>query len=223
MGSRRAGVLWVVSALVYVGAEAVAASAFPGYSYARNYISDLGVPEVGVFQGREIDSPLHAVMNAGFLLEGALYLAAAVATVRLVRGGPQRLFLALAVVYAVGIAMVGIVHGSEASAQSGLGWMHGLGAAMAIIAGNAASIRSGVSARRGTAPWASAPLGLALGTIGLLALLMLQLDTRLPGLDLLPDGVWERLSVYTITGWQLATGARLLLGGHSAGSEAPIR
>ncbi len=38
----------------------------PGYSYARNDISDLGVPERGVLQGRVLDSPLHAVMNAGF-------------------------------------------------------------------------------------------------------------------------------------------------------------
>jgi hypothetical membrane protein len=216
MSPRRAvlpGVLWVVSALVYVGAEAVAASAFPGYSYAWNYISDLGVPEAGVFQGRAIDSPLHAVMNAGFLVQGALYLAAAVASVRAARGGPQRLLLALAVVYAVGLALVGLVHGSGASERSGLGGLHVLGAAMAIVGGNAASIRSAVQARRGTAPWASPRLGLVLGALGLLGLLMLQLDSRLPGVDLLPDGVWERVSVYAITAWQLTTGVALLARG----------
>ncbi|WP_258059546.1 MULTISPECIES: DUF998 domain-containing protein [unclassified Rathayibacter] len=210
MGTRGAGVLWVVSALAYVGAEAVAASAFPGYSYARNYISDLGVPEVGVFQGRAIDSPLHAVMNAGFLLQGALYLAAAVTTVRAARGGSRGLFLSLAVVYAVGIAVVGLVHGSSASAQNGIGGLHVVGAAMAIVGGNAASIVAGAAARRGRAPWALETVGIVLGAAGLLALLMLQVDTRVPGVDLLPDGVWERASVYAVTAWQLATGLRLL-------------
>ena len=65
--------------MVYVGTEAIAASAFPGYSYSANYISDLGVPDVAEFQGRAIDSPLSAVMNAGFILQGVLYLVAAVA------------------------------------------------------------------------------------------------------------------------------------------------
>ncbi|PPH90438.1 DUF998 domain-containing protein [Rathayibacter sp. AY1D5] len=231
MGTRGAGVLWVVSALAYVGAEAVAASAFPGYSYARNYISDLGVPEVGVFQGRAIDSPLHAVMNAGFLLQGALYLAAAVTTVRAARGGSRGLFLSLAVVYAVGIAVVGLVHGSSASAQNGIG-LHVVGAAMAIVGGNAASIVAGAAARRGRAPWALGTVGIVLGAAGLLALLMLQVDTRVPGVDLLPDGVWERASVYAVTAWQLATGLRLLrrpdaprrpLPPQTAGSGAPIR
>ncbi|KZX19973.1 DUF998 domain-containing protein [Rathayibacter tanaceti] len=203
------GVLWIVSALAYLLAEAVAASAFPGYSYAQNYISDLGVPEVGVFEGRIIDSPLHAVMNVGFLVQGALYLAAAVATVRAF--GRGRLFLALAVVYAVGIALVGLVHGSSASAESGVGGLHVLGAGLAIVSGNAASIVAGVSARRGRPPWASARLGVVLGIVGLLGLLLLQVDSRVAGVDLLPDGAWERLAVYAVTIWQLATGARLLL------------
>ncbi|RIJ07986.1 DUF998 domain-containing protein, partial [Clavibacter nebraskensis] len=47
-----AGIAWVAAAAVYVGTEAIAASAFPGYSYSANYISDLGVPDVAVFQGR---------------------------------------------------------------------------------------------------------------------------------------------------------------------------
>jgi hypothetical protein len=61
---------------------------------------------------------------------------------------------------------------------------------------------------------------------------MLQVDTRVPGVDLLPDGVWERASVYAVTAWQLATGLRLLrrpdaprrpLPPQTAGSGAPIR
>lgn len=36
-----AGVLWLSASIVYVVLEAVTASAFKGYSYATNYISDL--------------------------------------------------------------------------------------------------------------------------------------------------------------------------------------
>ncbi len=63
---RSTGAIWIIGPLWCLATEAITASAFPGYSYARNDISDLGVPERGVLQGRVLDSPLHAVMNAGF-------------------------------------------------------------------------------------------------------------------------------------------------------------
>ncbi|MFT2690553.1 DUF998 domain-containing protein [Clavibacter zhangzhiyongii] len=151
-----AGVAWIAAAVVYVGTEAVAASAFPGYSYSANYISDLGVPEVAEFQGRTIDSPLAAVMNAGFVLQGVLYLVAAAIATRALRTGPRRAFLALAALHAVGIIVVGLIHGSAASDASGIGWLHVVGAGLAIISGNVASIVAGAGSRRIGAPARSA-------------------------------------------------------------------
>ena len=60
-------VLWLGAAVVFFVCEAVAAAAvpLPGFSYATNLISELGVPEW---------SPLSAVMNAGLLLQGLLFL-----------------------------------------------------------------------------------------------------------------------------------------------------
>lgn len=54
---RAAAACWIAAGVVYVVSEAVAAAAFPGYSYATNYISDLGIPQVETSGGRAIDSP----------------------------------------------------------------------------------------------------------------------------------------------------------------------
>ena len=49
---RLAGALWLLAGVMYLACESIAAAAFPGYSYARNYISDLGVPYDGLINGR---------------------------------------------------------------------------------------------------------------------------------------------------------------------------
>ena len=201
-----AGLAWIAAAVVYVGTETIAASAFPGYSYSGNYISDLGIPEVAEFQGRAIDSPLAAVMNAGFILQGVLYLVAAVIATRSLRTGPRGVFVGLAVVHAVGITVVGLVHGSASSAASGIGWMHVVGAGMAIIAGNAASIVAGLGSRRAGTARAHRIASVALGAVGLVALALLQ---TLGGSGI--DGIWERGSVYTVTAWELMAGVAVLV------------
>jgi hypothetical membrane protein len=205
-----AGAFWIAAAVVYLVAEAVTAAAFPGYSYATNYISDLGVPEVGTFQGRAIDSPLHAVMNVGFVASGLLFLAAAVIAVRASASGPRRTFIVLSVIYAVGISLVGLFHGSQESADNGLAALHVGGAGMAIIGGNLAVITAGIGARRSVGGSFYTPVSVSLGVVGLVSLVMLQIDSGSTAVDLLEDGVWERLAVYTVTAWQLLTGAMLL-------------
>jgi hypothetical membrane protein len=210
-----AGVAWIAAAVVYVSTEAIAASAFPGYSYSANYISDLGVPDVAEFQGRAIDSPLAAVMNAGFVLQGALYLLAALIATRALRSGPRRAFLALAAVHAVGITVVGLIHGSASSAASGIGWMHVVGAGMAIIAGNAASILAGTGSRRIGLPRGFRIASVALGVVGLVALGLLQ---ALGGSDV--DGIYERGSVYSVTAWELLAGVSVLVAARRARARA---
>jgi hypothetical membrane protein len=134
---RAAGILLVVSAPWYVVAEAVAATAWrePPYSYAHNYISDLGAPgPASTLMGRVIDSPLAWVMNAGFIGHGVLALAAAVL---LCPQLPHRWWLVgLASAHAVGIALVGTVHGSAQSIADGTFVFHSLGANLAIVGGN---------------------------------------------------------------------------------------
>ncbi|WP_240347547.1 hypothetical protein [Curtobacterium sp. 24E2] len=42
---------------------------------------------------------------------------------------------------------------------------------------------------------------------------MLVVDSSSTVIDVLPDGVWERASVYTIVAWELVTGITLLVAG----------
>lgn len=64
---------FVLGGLQYLLAEKITALSWttPFYSYVANYISDLGVAQCGVMpDGRDLCSPLHAVMNGGFMIEG---------------------------------------------------------------------------------------------------------------------------------------------------------
>jgi hypothetical membrane protein len=205
-----AAVVWIVAGVGWLVGEAVTASAFPGYSYATNYISDLGVPEVAVFQGRAIDSPLSLVMNVTFVGQGVLFLLAGILIFRAVGAGARKTFLVLAAIHAVGIALVGFVHGSEANLTSGLVVFHFIGAALAIIAANTALIVAGVSSRGLGAPRVYRLASVALGAIGILSLVMLEIDSSTTAINVFPDGVWERAAVYTVIAWELMTGFTLL-------------
>ncbi len=107
-------VAWTVGPLTYLILEAVAAKGFPHYSYAKNFISDLGVTA----------SPSADVMNAAFCLQGTLFLLGAVFLER------ARLFLTLAVANAAGNVLIAIFHSGVAA--------HAVGAVLAIVGGNAA-------------------------------------------------------------------------------------
>jgi hypothetical membrane protein len=178
--TRIAGILFLIAGLSYLATETIAASAFPGYNYATNYISDLGVSACPtVYNGREICSPLWFVMSAGFIVQGALFIAAAVLA-RL-----NRVVLAFAVLYGVGSIMVGLFNET-------LGTIHVVGATLAIVCGNLAAIAT----RR-------IPL-VVIGVIGLIGAILLETT------DVAPDGVLERIAVYAITATQLLLGILLL-------------
>ena len=136
-------------------------------------------------------------------------------------GAGLLVLVALAIVYAIGISLVGIVHGSQASDDDGSAIFHVLGAGMAIISGNvvAIAVGFGVVRERPRSPYALTSI--ALGVIGLFGLAMLQIDAGTTTVDLLPDGVWERIAVYAVTAWQLMTGT-VLLARKADGSEARV-
>jgi hypothetical membrane protein len=109
-----AAVAWIVGPLTYLILEAVAAAAFPHYSYIQNFISDLGVAA----------SPRAWVMNTAFCVQGTLFLVGAIFLDR------ARLFLTLAVANAAGNMLIAIFHSGVAA--------HAVGAVLAIVGGNAA-------------------------------------------------------------------------------------
>ena len=200
-----AGALWVAVPLWYVLCEAVAAAGFPGYNYATFYISDLGVPEPGQFDGRFLDSQASAVMNAGFIGAGLLFFLGTVAVAsQLRRGAAKTLWLTAALLHAVGIVFVGLVPGSSTSLGNGLMVVHIVGAIAAIAGGNLAAILAGSSLQPLGLPRWILRSGPILGALGFVSALLLI------GHLLVPDGVSERGAVYSFFAWQLIAGLGLL-------------
>ncbi len=206
-----AGAAWLLAGLVFVIVEAVAATQFtPGYDYAVNYISELGV--VGcreAYNGVQACSPLGDLMDAAFIASGLLFGAGAALLYPQLQGRGRRLLLALGIIHAIGLVLVGVFHGGSFVGQEGLAVFHVIGALMAIVGGNLAIALAPVArvfgapaALRRLGPWAAA------AGLGGLLVLIISSGAKLgipPG-----DGAWERLSVYSITLWQVLTGGWLL-------------
>lgn len=183
-----AAVAWSSAGLAYLTLEGIAAAAFqPHYSYARNFISDLGVPGD--------HSPLAWLMNLGFCVQGTLFLVSAALT------APReaRLFLSLVTANAIGNVLIAIFH----SGPSPTAWVHAIGAVLAIVCGNAAIL----AGSRIVSGW-HRKVSVALGAFGLLSFVLFVIELKAS--SALPLGVWERCSVYSITAWQLLTAAWLL-------------
>lgn len=197
-------ILLVINAVQWVLAEAVVAAAWtdPPYSYATNYISDLGVPDCTEFQGRNICSPLHATMNTSFIAQGVLFAIGVLLLARLLGGRARRIVRALALAHGVGFTLVGLFHGSSDGPDTGL-VIHVVGAAVGILCANTVAILAG-SLRGLGLPAAYRRFSVAVGALGILseALVGLSPDTA---------GLFERGGVYSWLLWGLVTGVLLLV------------
>ena len=200
--------LWTIAAVLYVVTEGIAAWTFsPPYSYAHNYISDLGVPVCGaVFDGRSICSPLHGVMNADFIVQGILFSAAALSMFRLLLHPMKYAFLACAILNGIGNVLVGLFPETSGGQGQGASLYHVAGALLAIVFGNGASLSSASAFRTLDLGRVYRVASIALPIVGWFAFAML---VAAPGF-VFADGVWERLSVYTITAWELLSATCLL-------------
>lgn len=189
-----AAVLWSLATLTYFGAEAYAAAAIPGYSYAADYISVLGVPSA---------SPHAALVNAAFFVQGVLFFAAAVLVVVGLRARGALWFITFAAAHAVGNVLVGAVP----SAPGGGPPAHAVGATLAIAGGNAAVLAGAALIRRSGGSKGYRNISIVLAVVGLLCLLAISA----PALHtVVPVGVWERISVYTVLVWQLGLAGYLI-------------
>ncbi|KQY03902.1 hypothetical protein ASD37_23990 [Mycobacterium sp. Root135] len=191
MNARIAAACWTVAGVAYLGLEAAAAAAHPGYRYATNFISDLGRP----------DSPLSHLMNTAFVVQGTLFFAASVALTR-ARRSHIGVFVACAAANAVGNVVVAMVP----SGGAGIAWVHVSAAAVAIVGGNAA-ILAGHRMVSESRWYRLTSVGLA--ALGFLAFSVLAVGAVTASTIVLPGAVWERTCVYTIIGWQLLSALRL--------------
>jgi hypothetical membrane protein len=203
----------VLSVLQYFAAEAAVIAAWAGprpYDLRTGYISDLGALHCGVFDGREVCSPLNWLMNASFVVQGlgmllgALLLSsgllrvAALARARVQPGRPMPWLAAAAVRVLTGMAGAGTVIVGLVPEDAGSGW-HYSGAVLYFITGAAALLVLGILWLRKTI---MAWFILACGTVSAAALVTGGL-TRMA----VPEpGTLERLMAYPVTVGMAAAG-----------------
>jgi hypothetical membrane protein len=191
-----AAVAWLSAGLAYLTLEGIAAADFrPHYSYARDFISDLGIPSN--------HSPLAWLMNTAFAVQGTLFLVGAILTVRAVEARKAGPFVTLTAANAVGNLMIAAFHSGPASHANGTAWVHAIGAVLAIVGGNAAIL----AGSRIVSGW-HRKVSVALGAFGLLSFALFVIELKAS--SSLPLGALERCSVYSITAWQLCAAAWLL-------------
>ncbi|MHA7291410.1 DUF998 domain-containing protein [Arthrobacter sp. MDT3-24] len=203
----------VLSVLQYFVAETAVIGAWAGpvpYDRRTGYISDLGAVNCGIYDGRDVCSPLHWLMNASFLVQGlgmllgALLLGSGLLCVAARAGArvqPARRKPWLAAVCVriltgaagAGTMVVGLVPEDAGSA------FHFIGAVVYFLAGAAALVVLGILWLRQT------PLGWLVLVCGLVSLAALATG-GLTGMDVPEPGTLERLMGYPVTVGVAASG-----------------
>src|SRR5258708_39588108 len=85
-------------------------------------------------------------MNAGSIADGLLALLATILIVRFQTNRRAKAIWILLVLFAVGITLAGVFHGSQLSRQGGTVGFHFLGAPVALIAGGVIALLPGTGA-----------------------------------------------------------------------------
>lgn len=186
--------------LLFIVSEQIAAHGWtnPVYSFASNWISDLGVPVITQVTGHAVNSPFHALMNFSFVVYGILIaLAYILISPNLPKG---RLVQSLAVSHGFGTIFVGVFPGYEWS----LGFLHSFGALFVIFGGNIAIILLGRKLYKGKKD-IYAISGIILGIIGLVATFIMFANT-----SFYYSGVYERFAIYPTLIWNLILGIHIL-------------
>lgn len=225
-----AGALALLSVLQFFVAEAAVIGAWAGqqpYSRRTGYISDLGAVGCGVFEGRDVCSPAHALMNASFVVQGigmmvgalllgtALLCTAARPGARFTLAPASRITWAAAIAARVltALAGAGTVVVGLVPEDAGSVW-HVAGAITYFAAGSLALVLLGWLWRRQTPlSW----LILAGGLVSLGALIA----GGVTGMDVPEPGTLERLMGYPLTIGTAAMG--LVVAQRVGGQRAAVR
>lgn len=202
--TRVGAVLLCLGTVQFFVAHAVVQAAWPTpYSGAENYISDLGA----VRCGDVVCSPLHAVMNTAFVLQGVLLAAGTVLTAGAWPAGPGRwVWQGLVAVSGVSWVVVGLVP------EDVDGTLHAAGALPGFVASNVALLVAATSAATRTRPVCRAAAGV-LGGAGVAGLVLLAVATAHPD-GPVGVGAAERLVVFPLQVWALVVGVALLTSEH---------
>ena len=200
--------IFLINGLFYLTGEYIAAIG-TGYSlkevYLRNFISSLGVYPNLIVEGVPVGfSKLAIIMNIDFIVTGIGFLVAYYFLIfKMLKSKKYSLlYLITPVLFAVGSVLVGVYQGGVPS-EDGL---HGLGARLSFLGGNLTLLISGVSLFKNKKGYSI--VSIILGLIGLISAGFMNnaLTNNLTEVV----AIYERLTVYPITIWQLMTGLTFL-------------
>ncbi|SFH16999.1 DUF998 domain-containing protein [Streptomyces mirabilis] len=167
----RAGALLILlGPLVSWVAEFITAAAWqdPPYSPLYNWVSHLGLtgpPQTAL--GQVANSPLGAVMDAGWVIYGTLLVFGAFLVFDPRKGTRPIIIMILAVLAGVGVSLVGIFQGSNANVDNGLIAFHTIGAQGVMLTGNIMAIVVGAGGTRIGLTRGRSIASVILGTAGL--------------------------------------------------------
>jgi hypothetical membrane protein len=190
--------LYILSIQYFLAQVVVARDWSPPYSVSRNTISDLGNTRCGTYGDRFVCSPLHGVMNASFVVLGlAMTLGSLLMLRRFPGSRAARLGLAAMAISGIGVLMVGVFPENTIPA------LHGTGAGITFLVGNAALIVLGYALNL---PASLRFYSLLSGTVALVALGCFASGHYLG----LGEGGAERVVAYPQTAWLIVAGLYLL-------------
>lgn len=196
-------IVWIL-AIEYYAMQVVVAEAWPAphtYSIWRNAISDLGATSCGVYSERFVCSPKHGLMNAAFIILGAVMITGSLLIYQEFRHRKRAsigfVFMAVA---GLGSAVVGL------SPENVNLPVHAIGAAGPFLLGNIALL---IFSSRLDLPPPARRYTLISGIVGLTALVLFIAGSSL-GLTWaylgLGEGGMERLTSYPQTFWLIFFG-----------------
>ncbi|WP_433196748.1 hypothetical protein ACQP1G_45120 [Nocardia sp. CA-107356] len=211
------GAALLILSMSYYIVELIVAARWPAphaYSWSRNMISDLGVPEClgdmrryggGTTRDRFICSPWHALMSTEFVLLGILVLAAAMLLSPLLPKTPLAEAIPyLALINCLGNVLVGVFPGSANEVPGGShirAVLHPTGAYLELF--------SGVAIMAIIAWLYRSHPGYTAFTLALLAVSIVGMVASLTSEHLGP-GTAERLAIDPFVWWRIGTGVVLL-------------
>ncbi|MBF0714030.1 DUF998 domain-containing protein [Gemella sp. GH3] len=201
---------FLLNALIYLGSEFIAAlgTNYPlGYVYGKQFISALGVYNGQVVEGvPENFSNWAIVMNIGFIITAfgfvVFYFLLIFPKMKERSKVLAYSLMMIVIVFGIGSMLVGLFQGGVPG-EDGL---HGIGARLSFIIGNSTLLLTGIFLPSRKIVYRT--ISVILGIIGFIAAGFLQSAITENQVNVM--AIYERLTVYPITTWQIMSGLMFL-------------
>lgn len=208
---RAGAVLLLIGPLLSWVAELITAAAWqdPPYSPLYNWVSHLGLtgaPQTAF--GQVGNSPLGAVMDAGWVTYGLLLIVGTFLVFDVRRGARPIVVAILATIAGVGVALVGTFQGSNANVETGLIAFHTVGAQSVMLAGNVMAIVVGANGTRIGLSHGRSIASIVLGIAGLVTFPVFMADVFTGWMWNV--GLFERGVIYPIMVGHVLLGSGLI-------------